>query len=560
MAQAMIAVALCVIILSQLIRRILIPFPLPGIPYNRAAAWLPWGDLASLGIHNLRTSEVFDWLSLQCLHHRSAVVQVFMPPFSLTSPVVLVADLQEIEDIVTKRTREIDRASMMHDFFGLLAPGATIGMQTTARFKQQRRLWNSILSPSFLNEVVAPCFHEKLCQLIELWGTKANLAPGCAFEAVEDMRQTALEATWTMAVGSSLGLLDAQLAQLRSVQNKITQTSRSKATFKVQSLSVFYNSFGTLLVCLDWVTQGVTPRLYAWVFRHSTIFKKARFEVDRRLASVIGDARRRHLIPSLKPRCALDMVLRQESHKESDGLPTSDEALHDELMELLITGHETTASSTGWALKYLADNQEIQTQLRRSLYDAFPGCSRSHLPSASDLASKNLPSLEATIAEVLRISRTGPVSFREAVVDTRILGHYIPAGTPIILVTAGPSYDRPNLVSVAEDVHSSSSRKTNTKIWDPTIPESSFVPDRWLNDSGDFDSDAGPSLPFSAGARGCFGKKIALLELRLMIALFVINFRFPKLPGDVSLYTSYDGLTRKPTCCYIRPETVVPNG
>jgi hypothetical protein len=37
-----------------------------------------------------------------------------------------------------------------------------------------------------------------------------------------------------------------------------------------------------------------------------------------------------------------------------------------------------------------------------------------------------------------------------------------------------------------------------------------FDPDRWLDEDGSFDPNAGPSLPFSLGQRGCFGKSLAV--------------------------------------------------
>jgi len=37
-----------------------------------------------------------------------------------------------------------------------------------------------------------------------------------------------------------------------------------------------------------------------------------------------------------------------------------------------------------------------------------------------------------------------------------------------------------------------------------------FSPERWLRPDGSFDANAGPSLPFSLGQRGCFGKSLAV--------------------------------------------------
>lgn len=45
--------------------------------------------------------------------------------------------------------------------------------------------------------------------------------------------------------------------------------------------------------------------------------------------------------------------------------------------------------------------------------------------------------------------------------------------------------------------------------WKPGTGRS-FMPERWLDDQGRFDINAGPSLPFSIGQRSCFGKNLAV--------------------------------------------------
>ncbi|ORY09598.1 cytochrome P450, partial [Clohesyomyces aquaticus] len=533
----------------------LIPKPIPGIPYNRISASMPWGELVALGIYNLRTGEVFSWLSLQCRKRQSPIIQLFIPSFSYHRPTVVVADLREIEDIVTKRLDEIDRSPLMHDFFGLLVPRATIGMPTGSVFKQQRRLWNSMLSPKFLREVAAPKFHETFIQLSVLWREKAKVAQFDAFEINEDIKLATLDAIWQMAVGSDLGLL---VNNRLSIRSDVVSRSNGKIKFAPVTRPPFYRSLCTLLTCLDWVMQGVSPRMYTWIFRHTSMLPSAERVKNDVLDEIIHKARE-NVIREEKSStpCALDHVLRQDATCTSrSGAASSNEALRDELLELLITGHETTASSISWAIKYLTDHQSIQKSLRASLYAAFPGTSPANLPSANDLASTALHYLDAVIEEVLRLSRTGPVSFRQAIKDCNILGHQVPAGTPIILVTAGPSYDDPNRPTVPEALRSPTSRATRLRRKDSrTITElhpDQFIPERWLTPDRQFNHSAVHSLPFSSGPRGCFGKKIALLEMRLMISLLVIQFEFPKLPAHLSRYTAKDGLTRRPVCSYVR--------
>lgn len=63
---------------------------------------------------------------------------------------------------------------------------------------------------------------------------------------------------------------------------------------------------------------------------------------------------------------------------------------------------------------------------------------------------------------------------------------------------------------------------------------SRFYPERWLReDDGTFDLKAGPSLPFSAGQRGCFGKSMALLSLKVYIATYALAFFFEAIPKEL---------------------------
>lgn len=536
---------------------------------------MPWGDLITLGIHNWLTGGVFDWLSLQCLKHKSPLIQLFIPSFSTMHTTLVLADLREIEDIVTRRVGEIDRADMMHMWFGLVAPRATIGLKSKdAAFKEQRRLWNVVLSPHFLEEVAAERFHEVAIKLSQLWARKGVIAnQKMAFEAQEDLRMATLDGIWKMNIGSELGLMNARIARLDG-PNAVLKESKERIDFAQSEVPEFYKTLSTLLVCLDWVMQGISPRLYTWFFTSTGILARAAKKKDEILNCCITNSKARvnkgigtHVHGAT---CSLDQVFRKDlslsKGKNSDSQAASSSALGDELLELLITGHETTASSIAWALKFLTDNPDVQNQLRASLNAAFPNASPSALPLAKELFTASLPYLDAVIAETLRLSNTGPVSFRQTVVQCNILGHTIPAGTPIVLVSAGPSYNSPMMPTTPENLRSRTSkaafsRKTISSsllrqaLFQPSDDLGAFRPSRWIVD-GTFDFQAVPMLPFSAGPRGCFGKKIALLEMKILLAVLIIRFEFPRLGKALSGYGALDGLTRRPTCSYVRPKCI----
>jgi hypothetical protein len=122
---------------------------------------------------------------------------------------------------------------------------------------------------------------------------------------------------------------------------------------------------------------------------------------------------------------------------------------------------------------------------------------------------------------------------------------------------SGPCFKRP-AIPVDDSIRSESSRtKFKGGAWDPNDLHL-FVPERWLSREGEgknsrvhFNPDAGPSLPFSLGPRGCFGKKLAYMEIRMVMVLLVWSFRFNKLEGSIANYDTIEGVTAFPKNCYV---------
>jgi hypothetical protein len=549
---------------------LLMPKPVPGIPYNLLVRYMPGGHMVPLGLHFLRTGEIFRWLNMQNLRHKSPLVQIFLPSFSTVRPTLVLSDLGEVDDIVRRRIGEIDRADLMHVWFGLIAPRGIIGLKTSDKaFKDQKRLWNVVLSPRFLADVATPCFVQATADLVKVWESKAALAGSeRAFEAQADIKKATLDGMWQMCIGTKLGLLAASFERLHEPY-PTKKESAYKVAFARPDMPRFFAVFGTLLTCLDWVMQGFSSRVYTWVFKYSGVLGRAMAEKDAILNECIAASRKRSMAQKRKA-CALDEVI-QKDLRLGEGLKNvsvenGDAALRDELLELLMTGHGTTASSIAWTLKYLTDNPVIQHRLRNSLRKAFRHKSRSTLPTAAELTAIPLPYLDAVVSETLRLSNIGPVSFRQTMVPCHILGHAIPAGTPIILVTAGPSYSSPDMPTPSPIVRSRTSRiahsyeelrQTASKLEDcdsPVYSLGEFAPERWLR-NGKFDPKAVRMLPFSAGMRGCFSEKIALLELKIVIATLISKFHFPSISERLSGYQCQDGLNSRPQFCYVSPRT-----
>jgi cytochrome P450 len=164
------------------------------------------------------------------------------------------------------------------------------------------------------------------------------------------------------------------------------------------------------------------------------------------------------------------------------GLP--DEAIRDELVTMVVAGHETVASALTWTLMLLAEHPEAQGRLR----DEARGAGK---PAPLRLGGQ-LPWTRAVVDESLRLFPPGWVVSRRATEADSIAGQAVPAGTlaiisPWLLHRNGQSWPHP----------------------------SEFQPQRFLGKIG---TTARPDyLPFGLGPRLCIGREFALVELTILL-------------------------------------------
>jgi cytochrome P450 len=209
-------------------------------------------------------------------------------------------------------------------------------------------------------------------------------------------------------------------------------------------------------------------------------------------------------------------------------------------------------------VKCIADNQSAQQKLRAALRDAYPAAyQESRQPTVAEIINTPVPYLDAVIDESLRCNSPLPIFAREAMLDTTVLGRQIPKGTQIFFLVTGPDFKTPGF-HIDDATRSQSSReKRRAGTWDAEDMEL-FKPERWLkqDEAGQtiHDAQAGPMLAFGLGPRGCFGKRLAYMEMRMVLALLMWNFDFKKLGEPFSSYEAYDSITVMPKHCYVALE------
>ena len=112
---------------------------------------------------------------------------------------------------------------------------------------------------------------------------------------------------------------------------------------------------------------------------------------------------------------------------------------------------------------------------------------------------------------------------RVATCDTTVLGYHIPKGTDVFLMQSGADFLLPPFpVADAQRSESSLNAKLQVGSWKPDAQDmNSFRPERWLITNADgeeeFDATAGPHLAFGLGPRACFGRRLAYLQMRIIM-------------------------------------------
>jgi cytochrome P450 family 135 len=201
------------------------------------------------------------------------------------------------------------------------------------------------------------------------------------------------------------------------------------------------------------------------------LFTRAKQPVDEML---IEEIRLRRDDPTVTERDDVLSLLVQARHES--GEPMSDAELRDELLTLLVAGHETTATALAWAIERLVRHPD---KLERLTEETLAG----------DEAY-----LDAVAKETLRLRPVLPIVIRRLTAPMEIGGYTLPAGTgvcPCIYLV----HRRPDVYPDPYD----------------------FVPERFLEQPpGTY-----TWIPFGGGIRRCLGASFALYEMKIVLSQIV---------------------------------------
>jgi cytochrome P450 len=207
--------------------------------------------------------------------------------------------------------------------------------------------------------------------------------------------------------------------------------------------------------------------------------------LDRLDAVIYEELERRRAQADLAERQDILSLLMQA--RDEDGNEMTDSELRDELVTLLLAGHETTATSVAWAIERLVRHPDA---LRRLLAEIDAG------PEGGE------EYITAVVNETLRVRPVVPIVVRLLRDELQVGPYTLPAGTRVTpslyLTNRNPRvYERPR----------------------------EFMPERFLDGAPDTFS----WIPFGGGIRRCIGAAFAQLEMKLILRT-VLSELEPRLP------------------------------
>ncbi|GFR43972.1 hypothetical protein Agub_g5116 [Astrephomene gubernaculifera] len=181
--------------------------------------------------------------------------------------------------------------------------------------------------------------------------------------------------------------------------------------------------------------------------------------------------------------------------------------LRDDLLSMLVAGHETTGSALTWTLYLLVNNPDKMTKAVAEI-DSVLG-SR---PAPSMAQYGQLRYLMRCVNESMRLYPHPPVLLRRAMVPDELPGGFqVPVGQDV-------------MISVYNIHHSPA-------VWED--PES-FIPERFGPLDGPVPNEQNTDfryIPFSGGPRKCIGDQFALMEAVVALAVLLKQFSFEMVPG-----------------------------
>ncbi|MEM9925248.1 MAG: cytochrome P450 [Cyanobacteria bacterium P01_D01_bin.50] len=372
----------------------------------------------------------------------------------LKKTVVFVSNPQALQQILTNDNKNFSAPSEGNKPFEPLMGKNSVIMASGDAHRRQRKL----LMPSFHGDRIrsyVEVINQVTSETMNRWET------GKQFSARDGMQAITMRVIMQAVFGIYEGSRAVELEKLLGSMLDAGGTTPLKAAFLI--FPILQKDLGAKSYWGNFLRE------------RERIYQLLNDEIEERRAN-----------PDEERKDVLSMLM---AARDEDGEAMTNAQLSDELMTLLVAGHETTATATAWALYWIHKLPQVRQKLLEEL---------DSLDDNADFNTINkLPYLNAVCCETLRIYPVAILLFlRQVETPVSLCGHDLEPGTLL--------YGSIYLTHQREDLY----------------PEpKKFKPERFL------ERQFSPYefIPFGGGARRCIGAALAQCEMKLILTKILTN-------------------------------------
>ena len=398
--------------------------------------------------------------------------ETFGPVFRLQlgrRQVVVIGDHALIATVLRDRPDGFRRTTRFEQVWTEMGLSGGVFGATGDAWKRQRRMVMAGFDPAHVKGYF-PSLQRVALRLVERWQRAAR--HGARIDLQADLMRYTVDTIAGLAFGAEVDTLGSDEDVIQRHLNRIFP-------------ALFRRLFAPLPTW-RWFPSAADKAL-----AHSV------HEVGVAVDAFIAQARKRLADdPSLRahPRNLLEAML-VAADEPSSGITDRDVAGN--VLTMLLAGEDTTANTIAWTIHLLWQNPAA---LVRATDEVRRVCGDDDVPSLEQVA--RLDYVEACAHEAMRLKPVAPQTGLEALRDTTIADVHIPQGMVVIGVMRRDATSERHVTNAA-----------------------AFDPDRWLGDAEAAATSAKRiSMPFGAGPRICPGRYLALLEMKMALAMLLRHF------------------------------------
>jgi len=425
-----------------------------------------------------------------------------------TTRILTVTDAEIIQQLLHDRPDRLRRWRKIEDIMADIKANGLFSAEG-ADWRRQRKYVVHMLNGSHIREFI-PRFEEVAGRLRRRWW-RAAMA-GKSMNVHADLMRLTVDVTSGLAFGKDVNTIEEKRDPIQVHLDKLFPAIARRQT-------------------------ALFPYWRYIPLREDREVAFAVKEIGKFIDGLIDETRARlAATPELRanPRNLLEALVAAQQ-KDEEG--PSDDEISANVMTMLLAGEDTTANTLSYMIHYLMEFPHVQVAVQEEVDRVF---GMTEQPWQDPATPDRLQYVEAFANEAMRCKPVGGHLFLEPNEDIQIRDVIVPKGTPILALNGYVGTQEANFDGAKD-----------------------FRPERWLRDMPENDGahNTRAFMPFGAGARFCPGRKLAMLQIKMVTAMLCRDFEVTR-PKDALPMEDIYNFTVGPTHVYatLRPRRTIRGG